>query len=899
MTTGRGLDPQQPPGDDGSASANLSSRAPVPADATTGGDARISSDIPPPTELPDRLTDDGRKSGRDNASDPVLGDRRTGRGRGELDSVRRAGRPRDAAGRSLESDPAEHLEGATGQDDDHARTTERSGVDARRRGWFWHWNNVVTQYAPLIGLKGVGLLNSYTVWTDRRDESPHRGYAFPSQQSEADFYGEERAELITINKILVALDLIEIRKEMLTRVDERGRRWRVPHNLYRVKDRPDGVDLRAADVIRVAELAKRDQAVFRYVRRVFSDRFRPIDGDNVWHTILGDLRDDPTWRELQDRTRAIEARASARTRAGHKSRSNTTNSKPGAAQSSGSTETEADPVDRDLLPSIQRQEHSSASQPTSVERTNTGSRSPEMAVVDPSNNGSAIAVDPSNSGSTASRSTSVAARSNGRERVVGPSNTTYDQEILTTTTTTTGLSGDESAESALPTDAPSHHAGRSTSITDWSESSSGHGHNGSAGQHARSGERAANATVEGAVRGLASERRTVEGSTSAERSRAEEAGSGERVGDESGHGVGSHNGALDRRLDAQVEGDEHDRRTSGTRAGGGARERRLADPAAGGPLVDSGPLVVSTFEAANDRRATPLERHLLAELERDADPPARAAGSTGADWVVAAMREAVASGSAFVAPKRIREIITRWASDSRNAPSAAPSLTPSVGAVPTVDAATDTAADVRMPGGASGNAVWSTVLGDLARALDRDAFQRLLTGSRITRYWRGTVEVRVGSVAAADKLSNEYRGLIERHLNSRLRRPVAVCFEADAVVSATVHTKSVSDEVSPSDESRPVMLTEAEVEVGRQVWQSLLADLARLVTPADLDRMAGVVVLGQDASGVILLGTPSPHARRLIDGRYRRDVESSLAALLGQPAPVRVLDPSGWSTDPR
>ena len=32
---------------------------------------------------------------------------------------------------------------------------------------------------PLIGLKGVGLLNSYTVWTDRREESPHRGYAFP------------------------------------------------------------------------------------------------------------------------------------------------------------------------------------------------------------------------------------------------------------------------------------------------------------------------------------------------------------------------------------------------------------------------------------------------------------------------------------------------------------------------------------------------------------------------------------------------------------------------------------------------------------------------------------------------------------------------------------------------
>ena len=88
---------------------------------------------------------------------------------------------------------------------------ERSGDDARQRGWFWHWNSMVTQYAPLIGLKGIGLLNSYTVWTDRREHSPYHGYAFPSQASEAAFYGEDRAELITINKILVALDLIEIR----------------------------------------------------------------------------------------------------------------------------------------------------------------------------------------------------------------------------------------------------------------------------------------------------------------------------------------------------------------------------------------------------------------------------------------------------------------------------------------------------------------------------------------------------------------------------------------------------------------------------------------------------------------------------------------------------------------
>jgi len=148
----------------------------------------------------------------------------------------RAPRPtvRPAAGRtaSAESDGQDQAAEIAGREVEPIR----AGEDTRRRGWFWHWNSIITQFAPLIGLKGVGLLNSYTVWTDRRDESPHRGYAFPSQQSEAAFYGEDRAELIALNKILVALDLIEIRKEMVTRVDAQGRRWRVPHNLYRVKD---------------------------------------------------------------------------------------------------------------------------------------------------------------------------------------------------------------------------------------------------------------------------------------------------------------------------------------------------------------------------------------------------------------------------------------------------------------------------------------------------------------------------------------------------------------------------------------------------------------------------------------------------------------------------------------
>ncbi|HEU5432331.1 MAG TPA: hypothetical protein VFU81_11755, partial [Thermomicrobiales bacterium] len=298
----------------------------------------------------------------------------------------------------------------------------RGGEDSRRRGWFWHWNSLVTQYAPLIGLKGVGLLNSYTVWTDRRAESPHRGYAFPSQQSEADFYGEDRAELIAINKILVALDLIEIRKEMVLRTDPQGRRWRVPHNFYRVKDHDDGFTLGSADVLRVAALADRDRAVYRYVRRVFSPRFAPIDGDNVWHRILPEVRQDPLWRRLADRAEREEARASDRTRAGHAARKTAS-----ADVSDDSAEAVADAdffaPNRGAVPATRRSRNDSRSATTS-----TG----DGTIVEGFNNGSAAVVAPANNGLTPNRESAVAPVSEAGPTAVAPSNRTYHQSNTTT-----------------------------------------------------------------------------------------------------------------------------------------------------------------------------------------------------------------------------------------------------------------------------------------------------------------------------------------------------------------------------------------------------------------------------------------------------------------------------------
>ncbi|MCC6312432.1 MAG: hypothetical protein IT337_00355, partial [Thermomicrobiales bacterium] len=412
----------------------------------------------------------------------------------------------------------------------------RGGEDVRRRGWFWHWNSLVTQYAPLIGLKGVGLLNSYTVWTDRREESPHRGYAFPSQQREADFYGEDRAELIAINKILVALDLIEIRKEMVLRTDPQGRRWRVPHNFYRVKDHGDDFSLTTDDVLRVTELADRDRAVYRYVRRVFSPRFAPIDADNVWTRILPEVRQHPVWQRLAERTEREETRASARTKAGHAARKATVEPAPASeffVPASGDD------------PASGRVDSDSA--------TGAISESGETSVA-PVNTGSAPDVASANTGLQRNQRTLVGRVNQARSTAVAPANTTYHQDELTTTTAV-GMS-----------------------------------ENGDSGRDARG----------------------------------------------SGH---------------EESGDPTD-----------SIRQPEPQPTSFAPPND-GPgraAAIRAFEEANDRAATPAERRLLTELAERFEPAARTTGRSGWVWLAAAAYEAVEAGSAFVAPRRLREILGRW-----------------------------------------------------------------------------------------------------------------------------------------------------------------------------------------------------------------------------------------------
>jgi hypothetical protein len=640
------------------------------------------------------------------------------------------------------------------------REPERSVEDVRRRGWFWHWNTIITQYAPLVGLKGVGLLNSYTVWTDRREESPHHGYAFPTQQAEADFYGEDRAELITINKILVALGLIEIRKEMVTRVDERGRRWRVPHNLYRVRDHQDGYNLTSADVLRVVELATTDRAVYRYIRRIFSPRFSPIDADNVWQQILPELRQHRDWQALAERAAKEDARASARTKAGHAKRS-----KP-----SNQTSNVADDVSRqkhDGEPEAESPESAPvAERATSVADINNG----RATTVASGNNGLGDDVEPGNNALGGNGATIADQRNEGDPNSVELGNSTYNQTSHTTTTTTTAAY----SESDRP------------------------------------------------------------------------------------------------------------------------------DSAGSGPVLGPSLAVVACFEAANDRPITPLEADLLAELERACASSAQRSGETGADWVVAAIREAVGSGSRFVAPKRINEILNRWSkSDSRHGlrPSAAP---------PPEGVTNGTApADFLLPTGRAAQSTWEQALRLLSAVIGRDEMERFFAGSGITGYQAGTVRVQVASREAAERLSGEYYELVSRKLAEAMRRPVriefsapdaALPFETRPPVSEPPSTDVPREAIAQPQRPLPVpnfMLTDGLT--NQQIWRSALEVLAERVSAATWQTwLRPAALIGADEDGTLILGAPSAFARQRLSGHLLQEVARALAGLLAQPVTLRVVVTQEW-----
>lgn len=191
--------------------------------------------------------------------------------------------------------------------------TERIGTDERRRGFFWGPTQLIRQWAPLIGLDGIGLLISYDVWCDRREGSATEGYAFPSRDEEAAFYGCRKEELGVLTSILTAAGWLRVQRLQYPIGHGRGNGGVVYRrkNLYRLVDRDWNLTLE--DVLNVLELADKDPRVFKRIRHLFRSDFQPInEKDNPWHTILPQIRQHPLWQKLAAKERAHAIRIRCR-----------------------------------------------------------------------------------------------------------------------------------------------------------------------------------------------------------------------------------------------------------------------------------------------------------------------------------------------------------------------------------------------------------------------------------------------------------------------------------------------------------------------------------------------------------------------------------------------------------
>ncbi len=411
----------------------------------------------------------------------------------------------------------------------------RSGEDTRRRGWYWNWNTMVTQFAPLIGLDGKGLLDSYIVWTDRREDSPYRGYAFPSTTAEANFYGIDRNTIGTINKILVALDLIEIKKSMVSRPDN-GNDWKFPHNTYRVKEQGDNFQLTANAVRKVVELAVEDTAVYRRIKHIFGSRFKPIDPKSVWYDIIAELEETESWQKLRAIALEDERRTSERSRKGHAARRKGTGTKT-TATTGESDESTVKPVPGESQVSTASTVGNDTDNDSTVE-----TETPPKSTAAQSSNAFKTPAAQSSNGSNAEGSSDAAPGSKGQPTIAQSTSTTNYTDQTTTTT------GDKEAQN----EATEANVQPSRSVGDF---------------------------------------------------------------------------------------------------GGGPDDSRDRE------------LTLQLFDEANEQPVTVAARRILGRVASDFADLAKSAGISGWALTGMAIEEAVSSGSSFVAPKRVREILNRWKRD--------------------------------------------------------------------------------------------------------------------------------------------------------------------------------------------------------------------------------------------
>jgi hypothetical protein len=345
-----------------------------------------------------------------------------------------------------------------------------------------------------------------------------------------------------------------------------------------------------------------------------------------------------------------------------------------------------------------------------------------------------------------------------------------------------------------------------------------------------------------------------------------------------------------------------------------ASSATAAFPASSGPGGKIAPgdapgetAAIQAFEDANGRPSTPAERHLLRGLAVQAELDAIKQGgaqTSGWSWVTAATYEAVEAGSSFVAPRRLREIISRWARDG-----APGSLQSSVDREPTViqseqgaEVVLGEAPDFDLPHGHGSARTWAFTVSRLGSSIVNEVLRELVGGTAITGYREGEVTIAVANHRQAEQMSGGYRTMIERALGEAMRRPIRLAIiEPDSAETVDDEQPDMPEieEIparSEPEEQASFLIPECGM-TSDQVWTAMLAELSTNgeIPPANVSAwLRPARLIGRSADGSLILGAPHTLAQRRIETRFHQPVEDAAARVIGMPVRVEAVVASTW-----
>ena len=294
---------------------------------------------------------------------------------------------------------------------------------------------------------------------------------------------------------------------------------------------------------------------------------------------------------------------------------------------------------------------------------------------------------------------------------------------------------------------------------------------------------------------------------------------------------------------------------------------------------------------------------MLAKLAADFERVALRASQPGMEtswaWLTAAIYEAVDAGSAFVAPRRLREIMSRWereglpGQERRERAGSTEQPVVRLGNGP----------DISLPHGFGSRRTWEFTISLLSAAIERDRLVEFFEGTSISGYRDGEVTLSVPDQMQAERIMGEYRELVARKLGEAMRRPVRLAVmgpdveelarDETLIREAPVAAGNASeDEVTiPS-----FLVPECGLPSG-QVWAAVLDEIAHAdaVSRANLDTwLRQTNLIGRGDGGALIIGVPHALAQQRITARLLSPLQAAVRAVLGTVPGIEVVVARDW-----